>query len=255
MSQAPLMLYTAATPNGYKVSIGLEELKAVGAIPGYDFQAIAFQQNEQKADWFLKINPNGRIPALTDRARNDFNVWETASILLYLGRHYDKNKIFGFVDEDEDSEMLTWMFFMHGGLGPMQGQSNHFTRYAPETIPYAQKRYQEETKRLYHVFDTRLCDRDFLVGTSRGKYSWADMSVFPWVRGHSWAGIETLDEFPHLGRWLEVIAARPAVIEGLKIPATSRIAEVKENPELAQKAAEEARKWILWPGTTDSDKK
>jgi len=243
--QAPLLLYTATTPNGFKPSILLEELKA--AYPGftYDFQKIAFSTNEQKSDWFLKINPNGRIPALIDRSRNNFNVFESAAILLYLEQHYDKEFKFSFdpsTHPDEVSEVFQWIFFAHGGVGPMQGQANHFFRYAPEKIPYAIKRYIDETKRLYSVLNTRLEGRDYLVGSGKGKYSIADINVFPWVKGWKWSGVESIDEFPNVAAWIERISARPQVVAGLRVPEPVKPPASKEEEEAR---AAEARKWIL----------
>ncbi|OBZ76305.1 Disulfide-bond oxidoreductase YfcG [Grifola frondosa] len=206
--------------NGHKVSIFLEELKAAYGLQ-YDVEKIDISKNVQKEPWFIKLNPNGRIPTLVDRSRNNFNVFETAAILLYLEQHYDKEGRFAF-DKDKDpdnwSEMLQWIFFAHGGVGPMQGQANHFNRAAPEDIPYAKKRYIDETKRLYGVLEIRLTDRDFLAGPGRGKYSLADINVLPWVRIHTFAGIESLDEWPHVKAWLETAQKRPAFEAGINVP-------------------------------------
>jgi len=114
--------------------------------------------------------------------------------------------------------MLQWMFFSHGGIGPMQGQANHFVRFAPEDIPYAKKRYQDETKRLYGVLQIRLAERDWLAGPGRGKYSIADMNAFPWINGHTFCGIETLDEWPAVKAWSQRINARSGVKAGLTVP-------------------------------------
>ncbi|THH28814.1 hypothetical protein EUX98_g5370 [Antrodiella citrinella] len=144
---------------------------------------INISKNTQKEPWFLALNPNGRIPVLVDRNRADFAVFETAAILLYLAQHYDAASKFAFdpaTQADEYSRMLQWMFFAHGGIGPMQGQLNHFARFAPEDIPYAKKRYLDETKRLYGVLDIHLNGRDFLAGPERGTYSIADMNAFTW---------------------------------------------------------------------------
>lgn len=218
----PLVLYTWRTPNGFKPSILLEELKA--AYPGfdYDWQRIDIgKANQQKEPWFLAINPNGRIPALTDRSRNNFNVFESAAILLYLEQHYDTEKKFSF-DHDKEpeawSEILQWIFFAHGGVGPMQGQANHFRNYTAEKIEYGITRYLNETKRLYSVLDGRLKDRDFLAGPGKGKYTIADINVFPWVNVSSYAGIDSYDEWPNLKAWIERIKARPTVQSGLNVP-------------------------------------
>ncbi|KAI0721818.1 glutathione S-transferase C-terminal-like protein [Cerioporus squamosus] len=220
---APLLLYTGATPNGHKVTILLEELKLAYGLQ-YDFENINISTNRQKEPWFIKLNPNGRIPTLVDRSRNNFNVFESAAILLYLVQHYDKEKKFTFdadADPDNYSVMLQWIFFAHGGVGPMQGQANHFNKYAPEDIPYAKKRYTEETKRLYGVLEIRLNEdggRDWLAGPGRGKYSLADLNVIAWIRFHKIAGIESLDQWPALKAWVERAEARPGFQAGIHVP-------------------------------------
>jgi len=218
----PFLLYTGVTPNGHKVTIYLEELKAVyGSAVDYDVESIDIWTNRQKEPWFIKLNPNGRIPVLIDRSRNDFVVFETAAILLYLASHYDKETKFFYgipAHPDDWSVMMQWIFFAHGGVGPMQGQTHFFYRYASEDVPYAKKRYLDETKRLYGVLNIRLKDRDYLVGPSRGAYCIADINVFPWIRKHQWAMIESLDEWPNLKAWLARIEERPAVKAGLAVP-------------------------------------
>lgn len=218
----PFVLYTAGTPNGRKVSVFLEELRAVyGEKVDYDVEKIDISRNVQKEPWFINLNPNGRIPVLVDRAREDFVVFETAAILLYLEQHYDPERKLGFdpvLQPNDYSEMLQWMLWAHGGVGPMQGQANHFNRAAPVDIPYAKKRYILETKRLYGVMEIRLTDRDYLAGPGRGVYSAADINVFPWIRVHQFAGIESLDEWPSLQIWFGRIEAREAVQNGLAIP-------------------------------------
>ncbi|KAI0357428.1 glutathione S-transferase C-terminal-like protein [Trametes cingulata] len=223
-SSKPLQLYTAGTPNGHKASVFLEELKQMYGI-GYDVHAIDISAGTQKEPWFLALNPNGRIPVLVDpkRRRGGFAVFESAAILLYLAQHYDTQRKFASDparQPEEWSEMLQWVFFTHGGIGPMQGQANHFVRFAPEDIPYAKKRYLDETKRLYGVLNTRLSgERDWLAGPApRGAYSIADMNAFPWVSGHGFCGIETLDEWPNVKAWIERTAERPAVQAGMQVP-------------------------------------
>ncbi|KAJ7767669.1 glutathione S-transferase C-terminal-like protein [Mycena metata] len=219
-----ITLLTAATPDGYKASIALEELKAIGTIPSYSVVPTSFQKNEQKSDWFLKMRRVRRIPALVDAIEGQapVNVWESASILLYLARVYDTNHVFHFSDPAEEQELLNGIFFLQGGFGPMQGQANHFFRYAPEKIPYAIKRYQDETHRLYSLYETRLADREYLVGPGTGKYTIADICTYgalklPMVQcSYAWAGL-SLDGFPNLKAWLERIAARPAVVRGSSI--------------------------------------
>ncbi|KZV73688.1 glutathione S-transferase [Peniophora sp. CONT] len=184
-SQKPLVLYTARTPNGFKATVFLEELKL--AYPEqkleYDVFAIEIWKTVHKEPWFIALNPNGRIPTLTDRSRNNYNVFESAAILLYLAQYYDKENKFTFdsvKEADDYSEMLQWIFFAHGGVGPMMGQANHFVHYAPEKIPYAADRYVNESKRLWGVLEIRLKDREWLAGPGKGKYSIADINVWPW---------------------------------------------------------------------------
>ncbi len=198
-------LYTAGTPNGYKASIALEEL----ALP-YAVHPIDLSQLEQKQDWFLKLNPNGRIPVIVDRDNDDHVVFESGAILLYLaektGRLLPK-------DPTARSQVIQWLMFQMGGIGPMQGQANVFYRYAPKPIPYAIERYQKETRRLYEVLDRRLGGREYLVDD----YSIADIASFTWVRVHDWSGV-SLDGLEWLERWLARIEARPGVQRGLAIP-------------------------------------
>lgn len=222
----PLHLYTMVTPNGVVPSIYLEELKR--AYPDststfdYDATKIDISTNVQKEDWFIKLNPNGRIPVLIDQSRNNFPVFETSAILLYLAQHYDPEHKFSFSpkgEPNEYSDMIQWLFFAHGGIGPMQGQNHHFNKYAPEDIPYGKKRYLDETKRLYGVLDIRLKDREYLAGAGKGKYSLADIKTFPWIRIHAHAMIPTLDEFPNVKAWVERCVNREAVEVGLKVAA------------------------------------
>ncbi|KAI0755261.1 glutathione S-transferase [Daedaleopsis nitida] len=215
-----LQLYTAPTPNGRKVSIALEELQAQYGL-AYDVHPVDIGRGTQKEPWFLALNPNGLIPVLVDPSRGGFAVFETAAILLYLAQHYDTQCKFAFDPQtaaDAHSEMLQWLFFTHGGIGPMQGQANHFLKFAPEDIPYAKKRYLDETRRLYGVLDIRLDGRDWLAGPGRGRYSIADMNAFPWVAVHGFTGIESMADWPHVQAWLERTLERPAVRAGMQVP-------------------------------------
>ncbi|KAF8524746.1 glutathione S-transferase-like protein [Gautieria morchelliformis] len=215
MSQNPLLLYTARTPNGTKPSILLEELKAAYGLD-YDYQALALSKKEQKEEWYIKINPNGRIPALVDRSRNNFPVFESSAVLLYLIHHYDKDHKFCSQNADQQSEILQWIFFADGGISPNMGQASHFMN-APEKIPYAIDRYLTEAKRLFGVLEIRLKDHDYLVGPGRGTYTIADISSFTWVRLHKSLDID-MEEFPGIQAWLDRIEARPAVQAGLMVP-------------------------------------
>ncbi|KEP49183.1 glutathione S-transferase, carboxy-terminal domain protein [Rhizoctonia solani 123E] len=239
-----LLLYTAASPNGYKVSILLEELKDAYGLE-YTFRNIDIRNNEQKEPWFLKINPNGRIPALVDPLRNNFIVFESAAIILYLAQHYDKERKFSYdpvTESDAYSEQLQWIFFTHGGVGPMQGQAGHFYRFAPEKIPYALDRYINEVKRLYSVLNERLSDRDYLVGSGKGRYGLADMNAFPWVRAHRWAGVENMDDYPHVQAWLNRISVRPQAKAGLGVPDPTRATMTKEQEE---ELVASVRQWMF----------
>ncbi|GLB33736.1 putative glutathione S-transferase, C-terminal domain [Lyophyllum shimeji] len=210
-----LTLYTNhLTPNGLKVSIYLEELRAKDPSLDYKIERLDLSKGTQKEPWFIKLNPNGRIPVLIDHTRDDFPVFESAAILLYLEQNFDPKKAFSFDAAKfpkEYSSMLQWIFFAHGGLGPMQGQAHFFLHYALEDVPYGKKRYQEETKRLYGVLNIGLADRDYLAGPGRGRFTIADTNAFPWIRLHTRAGIETLDEWPNLKAWLSRVSNRPGV--------------------------------------------
>ncbi|KAF8639854.1 hypothetical protein AX17_001109 [Amanita inopinata Kibby_2008] len=212
-------LYTAPTPNGFCPSILLEEMKAVYPDLSYEVSKIEMSKNQQKEPWFIKLNPNGRIPVLVDHLRDDHTIFETSAIALYLVQNYDKDFHFWFdpaKDTNSYSDMLQWTFFSHGAIGPMTGQLAHFNHHS-EDIPYAKKRYLDETKRLYGVFEIQLKDRDWLAGPGRGKFSIADVKTFPWVHIHQRAGIESIDEFPHLKAYVERNRERAAVQAGLKV--------------------------------------
>merc|ERR1712225_212122 len=218
-----LHLITTSTPNGKKVQIMLEELRVAYGTE-FTHTLISIPTNEQKKDWFLRLDPNGRIPVLVDNSVSPpFPVMETSAELLYLEKKYDKNDIFGFKDDLERNEALQWLFFWHGGGAPYQGQVNHFTRAAPEKIPYAINRYKNETLRVYGVLEIRLSGkytgepRDYLAGKGKGKYSVADIKTWPWVKGWERSGFtaEDMKPFPHLMKWIDRIAARPAVQRGI----------------------------------------
>ena len=198
-------LYTAATPNGHKVSIALEEL----GLP-YQVHALRFDKQEQKAPAFLKINPNGRIPAIVDRDNDDFAVFESGAILLYLAERTGQLLP---TDAKGRSLVIQWLMFQMGGVGPMQGQANVFFRYFPEKLQGPIDRYQHETRRLYEVLDTRLGEVDYLAGD----YSIADIATYPWVRVHEWAGV-SVDGLANLQRWMNALNERPAVQRGLLVP-------------------------------------
>jgi len=198
-------LFTAATPNGWKASITLEEL----ALP-YKVRRIDFDKREQKEPWYLEINPNGRIPAIVDHGAGRFAVFESGALMIYLAEKAGKLLPH---DVKGRSLVIQWLMFQMGGIGPMMGQANVFYRYAPERIPYAIERYQREVRRLLEVLDTRLKGNEFLAGD----YSIADIANWAWVRGYKWSGV-TLDGLEHLSRWLKAIDERPAVKRGVDVP-------------------------------------
>ena len=223
-------LYYWTTPNGHKITIFLEEA-------GLDYRIIPvnISQGEQFKPDFLKISPNNRIPAIVDldpaEAGAPVSVFESGAILLYLA---EKTGQFIPADLRGRVEVLQWLFWQMGGLGPMAGQNHHFALYAPEKIPYAIERYVKETSRLYAVLDKRLADREFVAGA----YSIADMAAYPWVVPWERQG-QKLDDFPNLKRWFDAIAARPAVQR-----AYARAAEV--NTERV--VSDEAKKILFGQG-------
>ena len=199
-------LYTAATPNGWKISIALEEL----GLP-YTVHTLSFSNQEQKQEWFLKLNPNGRIPAIVDRGNDDFAIFESGAILIYLaeqtGRLMPK-------DIKGRSRVIQWLMFQMAGIGPMMGQANVFLRYAPEKIPYAIERYQREVRRLFEVLEHQLAAHEYVAGE---EYSIADIAHWSWISGYEWSGVN-IDGLPQLARWMKMIGERPAVQRGRAVP-------------------------------------
>ncbi len=197
-------LYTAATPNGWKASIVLEELE----LP-YELHAIDLPGGVQHEDWFRKLNPNGRIPVITDRDTG-MTIFESGALMLYLA-----DKTAQLIPQDQAGRWCTiqWLMFQMGGIGPMQGQAVVFERYFDEDVPAARKRYKNETRRLYEVLNTRLAEAEYLAGD----YSIADIANWCWVKTHRWARIP-VDGLDHLQRWIDAIAERPAVQRGIEVP-------------------------------------
>ena len=209
-------LYFAATPNGQKMRLFFEET-------GLSHQLIRVNigKGEQFAPDFLKISPNNKIPAMVDHAPADggapLAMFESGAMLLYLADKSGQLIPKGF---RERLEAIEWLFWQVGGLGPMAGQNGHFTTFAPEAIPYAIDRYQNETARLYRVLDTRLEGRDFIAGEGRGEYSIADIAAYPWIVPHDGHGQDLADS-PNIKRWFDAIAARPATIRAYEGVTTS----------------------------------
>jgi glutathione S-transferase len=223
-------LYTSATPNGWKASVALEEMD----IP-YSLHAIDLSKGEQKHDDFTKLNPNGRIPAIVDRDADNFAVFESGAILIYLA---EKSGKFLPTDATSRSRVIQWLMFQMGGIGPMMGQANVFFRYWPEKIQPVIDRYQNESKRLFTVLESRLEDNEYLAGD----YSIADMANWCWVHTYEWSGV-SIDDLPNLQRWIGAIAARPGVQAGIKVPID--LEELREGDgEGTKKFVEKARKMV-----------
>ena len=205
--------YTSATPNGYKVSIMLEELNL-----DYNLHKIDLGKQQQKESWFLKLNPNGRIPVIKDNENNKV-IFESGAILYYLAIKYKK-----FFIEDSRIEIMQWLMFQMSGLGPMQGQANVFHRYLDKKIPIAISRYQNECRRLYEVLDKQLENNKWICG----KYSIADIATWPWIRIYFWAGID-ISNLSNLARWMEQMENRPACKAGILIPKRESSKKVVKN--------------------------
>ena len=250
-------LYTALTPNGQKANIICEELNLT-----YTVHPIDLSKNEQKSPEFLKINPNGRIPAMVDNTQSKPNtpkrIFESGAMLLYLCEKYDvvDRRLSFQYDSDQYWEVVEWIMWMQGGLGPMQGQANHFYRYAPEKIGYAIHRYQTETKRLYQVLEDRLAEQEargeglWLVG---GKYTIADLNAFCWVNWAEWAGV-SLENFQNVQRWVATINDRPAVQRGLNTPSKFDMKEKLKTKEGEEEYAKYHSNWVMQGMKDDSEK-
>ncbi|KAL4787606.1 glutathione S-transferase [Aspergillus varians] len=208
-------LYTEGTPNDLKISIALEELGL-----SYQVHEIALTQHEQKEPWFLEINPNGRIPALTDKDLDgqEIKVFESGAILQYLVARYDKDHAISYpFGTKEHWEVTSWLMWQVGGIGPMQGQANHFARFAPEKNPYSLNRYVHETRRLYRVMDTQLAKNPsgYLVGD---RVTIADIAIWPWVAAYKFSGVTSIYEFPNVKKWMYKLLERPGFERGRHVP-------------------------------------
>ena len=224
-------LYTDTTPNGWKVSIALEEMGLK-----YNVHHIHIRAGEQKQDWYVKLNPNGRIPTIVDTDNDNFAVFESGAILIYLA---EKTGMFLPQDTKGRSVTIQWLMFQMSAIGPMQGQANVFYRYAPEKIPYAINRYQHECRRLFEILDRRLGECEYLAGDD---YTIADIATWPWVNGYAWGGL-SIDGLDRLAGWLEKIAARPAVQRGRDVPVPVNLEELTE--EQKQEMVKSARSILV----------
>ncbi len=198
-------LYTAPTPNGWKASITLEELK----LP-YEVHVVNLLAGEQKLPAYVKLNPNGRIPTIVDRDEDNFAVFESGAIMIYLAAKCGRLLP---ADRQGRSRMIQWLMFQMAGIGPMMGQANVFYRYFPEKIQPAIDRYQNECRRLFEVLNTRLAEHEWLAGD----YSIADIANWSWVRTYKWSGV-SIDGLDHLRRWMDQMKARPACQRGVEVP-------------------------------------
>ena len=208
-------LYTAATPNGYKVTILLEELGL-----DYSVHNIDMGKQEQKEKWFLKLNPNGRIPVIRDK-ENKKIIFESSAILIYLAEKYKK---YIPADLNKKIEVIQWLMFQMSGIGPMQGQANVFYRYLDTKIPIAISRYQNECRRLYEVLDRQLKYKKWLCD----EYSIADIANWSWVRIYFWSGVN-IEGLNELARWMKQMEVRPACKRGVEIPKRESSEKVVNN--------------------------
>jgi len=220
-------LYAASTPNGHKASVTLEELE----LP-YTVHSVNLSENEQKEEWYLKLNPNGRIPTIVDRDEDNFAVFESGAIMIYLA---EKAGRLLPSDIKGRSRVIQWLMFQMGGIGPMMGQANVFFRYFPEKIQPAIDRYQHECRRLFEVLDRRLGESEWLADD----YSIADIANWCWVRTYKWSGVP-IDGLRNLRRWLDAMKARPACQRGVEVPL--KVPSMLKDDKAAQEFVENARK-------------
>jgi GSH-dependent disulfide-bond oxidoreductase len=225
-------LYTASTPNGHKASVTLEEL----GLP-YTVHPVNLGANEQKQEWFLRLNPNGRIPVIVDHdapGGPDITVFETGAIMIYLA---EKTGRLLPSEPKARAEVIQWLMFQMSGIGPMMGQANVFFRYFPEKLQPAIDRYQHECRRLFEVLDRRLGESQWL---GQG-YSIADIANWCWVRTYKWSGV-SIDGLPHLRRWLDAMKERPACQKGVTIPV--KIESLLKDEQATKVFTDAARKQV-----------
>jgi glutathione S-transferase len=222
-------LYTASTPNGWKASVTLEELD----LP-YEVHALDLGKGDQHQESFLKINPNGRIPAIVDRDEDNFAVFETGALMIYLA---EKTGRLLPTDPKGRSRVIQWLMFQMGGIGPMMGQANVFFRYFPEKIQPAISRYQNETRRLFEVLERRLSASEWLADD----YSIADIANWCWVRTYKWSGVSA-DGLDNLKRWRDAMRLRPACQRGIEVPA--RLDRIIDDEKAAENFTKNAQKIV-----------
>ena len=222
-------LYTSSTPNGHKASVTLEELGL-----SYDVFPIDMSKNEQKEKWYLEICPNGRIPAIVDTEEGDLALFESGAIMVYLA---EKTGQLLPTDRPGRAQVLQWLMFQMGGVGPMMGQANVFFRYFPEKIQPAIDRYQNECRRPFEVLDDHLANNEWLAKD----YSIADIANWCWVRSYKWSGIEA-GGLKNLKRWRDAIRERPASQRGIAVP--NRVGNLLEDDAATKKFATNAQKMV-----------
>ncbi|KAI8867656.1 glutathione S-transferase [Ramicandelaber brevisporus] len=212
-TSAHFTVYAVASPNPVKVLIALEEL-GFTKDKDYNVVYIKFRENQQKQPWFTALNPNGKVPVLTDHRNGDFHVFESGAILQYLTKKYDpEHKLYPAPSEDlkKESEVDQWLMFQMAGIGPMLGQHEHFYNYAPVQVEYAKQRYNNEARRLLEVVDKHLEGKEWLAA---GQYSIADIATIGWLRlAKEWG--YPVDGLENLAKWIERVASRPAVQRGV----------------------------------------
>jgi GST-like protein len=221
--------YTAATPNGHKVSCTLEALEM-----DYEVHVVNLMEGEQKKPEFIKISPNGRIPAIVDRDANNLSIFESGAIMIYLAEKAGK-----LISQDplKKAKVLEWLMFQMGGVGPMMGQANVFFRYFPEKIQPAIDRYQNEGRRLFEVLDTHLKDHEWLAG----EFSIADIANWCWVRTHKWSGIN-VEGLDNLDRWIKAMYEQPGMVKGIEVPV--KIESMLDDEKKAKEFAKNAEKMV-----------
>lgn len=222
-------LYTAPTPNGHKASCTLEALELE-----YTTQFVNISDGEQKKPEFLAINPNGRIPAIIDRGADDFAVFESGAIMIYLA---EKAGRLLPTDAKGRSKVIQWLMFQMGGTGPMMGQANVFYRYFPEKIQPAIDRYQNECRRLFEVLDNHLADNEWLADD----YSIADIANWCWARTYKWSGV-SIDGLDHLSRWMNTMHNQPGMSKGIEVPFS--LGNLLEDEEEQEKFKSNAREML-----------
>lgn len=223
-------LYTAATPNGQKASCTLEALGFE-----YNVHALDLGEQDQKKPEYLAINPNGRIPAIVDGSNDNFVVFESGAIMIYLAEKAGKLLP---TDEKGRSQVIQWLMFQMGGVGPMMGQANVFFRYFPEKITPAIERYQNESRRLFEVLDGHLAQNEWLAGD----FSIADIANWCWTRTYFWSGV-SIEGLDNLSRWLEATGNQPGVMKGTTVPYSLDNLLI-ENEEESEKFVDSAREML-----------